>query len=71
MQIVIDALAQYGAAINDDGNIVRNGKILPVIVKVKGNRVRFENADGYAHCSGPLAEQTVCRFVEHFWYWSK
>jgi hypothetical protein len=61
----------YGAALDRDGRIVRNGVIHGVRAVVKGRRLRFERMDGSLLMSGPVSPETVERFVESFWFWRK
>lgn len=71
MDIVKQALAQYGASLTEQGHITRGGKVLPVLPVIKGKRLRFESGQGTLLASGPVSAQFVESFVEKFWYWSK
>lgn len=70
MDIVKQALALYGADLTEEGFIRKDGKTTSVQVVKKGQRLRFEGR-GYLLASGPIAEKTVCSFVEDFWFWSR
>lgn len=61
----------YGAGLDIDGRIVRNGVTHGVRAVEKGRRLRFERMDGSLLMSGPAAPETVARFVESFWFWRK
>lgn len=61
-------LAKYGAALNEQNIITKNGKGLGVLVKVIKGRIRFQR-DGKLLMSGPVTERTVDRFVKEYWYW--
>ena len=70
VQIVKGALAEYGATISDEQQIVRNDKTLGVRVTTERGRLQFRNAaTGRAVCSGPMTGESVRRFVKSFWYW--
>jgi hypothetical protein len=69
---VIDvALRAYGAHLNDENFIVRNAKATGVRVVIKGKRIRIEMASSELLASGPISVETVERFVERFWFWTK
>lgn len=71
-KLVEKALALYGASLTEDGRIV-NGTITRVGVRVKGRRLTLigDSDPKRVLASGPIAEKTVCDFVEKFWYWKK
>jgi hypothetical protein len=61
----------YGAGLDTDGRIVRNGITHGVRAVVKGRRLRFERMDRALLMAGPIAPETVESFVESFWGWRK
>jgi hypothetical protein len=63
------ALARYGAALDDEARIVRDGKPTRVRAVIKGGRLRFEGDVGNLLFSGPPTETAVANFVESFWFW--
>lgn len=71
METVIAALGLYGATLNEDGFICRNGKTCFVKPVIKKGRLRFEGQDGNLIASGGVTEKWVCQFVENFWFWVK
>lgn len=66
-----DALTAYGAHLAEDGRIVRRGTTLGVRITQQKSRLRIESVAGSLLASGPVAGNTVERFVESFWYWKK
>lgn len=64
-----NALALYGASLDDNNYIVKGPKSLGVKAVVKGKRLRFESSNGVLIASGPITEKFVSSFVEKFWYW--
>lgn len=68
-QIVGEALAAYGATLDAEGYIVRNGSRLPVRVAVERKRLLFIGANGQALATGALTGAFVRQFVERFWFW--
>jgi len=78
-ELISQALNQYGATLNSEKFIQRNGKTLQVKVDIKKNRVRFEMegsnrfemVNSTLLYSGPVNISTVEKFVENFWYWKK
>ena len=72
MEIVTQALAQYGASLDPSGAIVREGKTTGVRCRVRAGRVRFEfTSTGILLASGTLGADAVETFVESFWFWEK
>jgi len=69
--MINDALLQYSASLSPDGLIQRDGKTLPVFVKIAKNRLRFISTSGNLLSSGPVDSKTVEKFVEDFWFWEK
>lgn len=69
MNNVKNTLANYGASVNEFGNIVKGEKVLSVKVVVKSNRLRFEGM-GQLIASGPNTEAFVNSFVKRFYNWS-
>lgn len=65
------ALGAYDAHLNEEGYIVRRGKVLGVRIIAKKNRLRIESVAGTLLASGPIQPATVERFVESFWFWTK
>ena len=70
MDIIKQALQQYGAGLTDENFISRNDKVLSVQAVIKGKRLRFEGA-GKLIASGPITAKFVESFVEQFWFWEK
>ena len=71
MEVVQQALSDYGASLTHDGYIVsKSGKQLSVRVTIQRGRIRFEGSHGLL-ASGPIAERTVQKFVESFWFWKR
>lgn len=72
MNVVANALTQYGATLGIGGQICRNDKSTGVMVRIARNRIRFESSsNGRLLASGPVSKSTVEKFVESFWFWSK
>lgn len=75
IEIVQQALAQYGAELTPEGYIKRGDKTSSVRAVVKGKRLRFEGRnsidDFHLIASGPITAQFVEGFVEKFWFWTK
>lgn len=69
--VITQALKPYGANLSPDGLIQRGGKTLPVAVSIRKNRIRFISTSGNLLASGPLEANTVEKFVEGFWFWTK
>lgn len=71
MIVWIDSvLKKYGAGLDDNNFIVKDGKILRVRVEVKRHRLRFCSGENFI-MSGSVSEKTVCDFVESFWFWKR
>lgn len=70
MQIVKDTLAEYGATLNDEGHIVKGGRVLSVRAVYIRYRLRFE-AGGRLILSGPKTANLVRAFVKQFYFWEK
>lgn len=68
--IVIQALEQYEASITNSF-IQRKGKVLPVKIVIKKNRLLFVAPSGTLLGSGSISTDTVENFVESFWMWKK
>jgi hypothetical protein len=71
MQIVVSALAKYGATLGEHDRIQKGEKLLPVRVVIKAGRIHFESIAGQILGSGPIAESAVESFIERFWMWEK
>jgi len=71
MEIVKQALAQYGATLTEASCIARSGKVNGVQAVIKGKRLRFEAGSGNLIASGPITTKFVESFVEKFWFWEK
>ncbi len=75
--IINYALSQYGARLQDDGfgnQIIYKTQLTGVIIAVKKDRIIFrsrklDRPDFIS--SGPVNEETVSKFVEQFWGWTK
>ena len=68
---IVEALSQYGATLSKNGYIVtEDGKVTQVRIVIKRGRVRMESV-GALLFSGPPTAETVCKFVERYWYWTK
>lgn len=69
---ISEALAKYGASLNHEGLIYKDGKVIEVKPMVAQNKVRF-----YATNSGallgsyPATVDGVCYFIEAFWGWEQ
>jgi hypothetical protein len=70
MELIKQALQQYGATLTDVNFIARNDKVMYVQVVIKGKRLRFEG-HGKLLASGPVTAKFVESFVEQFWFWEK
>lgn len=70
-EIILEALAAYGAELDAQGYIVRNGRSLPVRVAVERKRLRFIGANGATLATGAVSSTTVSGFVEKFWFWQR
>lgn len=62
------ALAPYGAGLDNDGYICRDGRRTSVSLSVKRGRLTAEGC-GHKLYTGPAVAASVARFVESFWYW--
>lgn len=71
LQFVNNALEQYGAELNNDGYITKNGKTLSVRATIKKGRLVFEGSNGNKLFSGATDGEAVSAFVEDFWKWEK
>jgi len=72
MEMVIAALALYGATLGSDGTICRDSCTSGIRVVIKARRIRFESTgSGKLLASGPVVSKTVENFVERFWFWEK
>ena len=72
MEVVMQALAAYGATLSQQGVVVRDGKATGCAVSVKKGRIRFEpTGSGRLLASGPVVAATVEAFVKSFWFWEK
>jgi hypothetical protein len=69
---ITSTLELYGATLSPTGRVITPGGVeTGVTLKTKGKRLRAEDANGRLIYSGPAAPESVCRFVEEFWYWRK
>ena len=68
-----DKLAEFGASLTDEGLFQKGNRVIPTVqVKIKKNRLRFENRiNGDLLSSGPVTARTISSFVKKFWYWEK
>lgn len=58
-------LEKYGAALTEEGEITRSGKLLGAFCKRDKGRWQVRNSQGRLMFSGPSLD----RFVEQFWFW--
>ena len=58
-------LEKYGAALTEEGEITRGGKLLGAFCKRSKGRWQVRDNKGRLMFSGPDLGQ----FVERFWYW--
>lgn len=66
---VREALARYGAFLDDTAHIVtRDGKRTSVLATIKNKCLRFEGDSGNLLFTGGLMGFSVANFVENFWY---
>ena len=65
------ALTAYDAHLAEDGRIVRRGTTMGVFIFERKGRLRIESVAGTLLASGPVQPETVERFVESFWFWTK
>lgn len=70
-KIAEEALAAYGATLDAEGYIVRNGSRLPVRAAVERKRLCFIGASGQALATGAINAAFVRQFVERFWLWKQ
>ena len=71
MEVIKETLKTYGADLNEVGEIISpRGKETGVILVKKGKRLRMENNSELV-ASGPFNPNTICSFVERFWFWEK
>ena len=70
-QVAEVALAAYGATLDAEGYIVRNGSRLPVRIEVARGKMRFVGANGQALATGAVSGAFVSQFVERFWFWTR
>ena len=61
-----EALAPYGASVNDEGLITKGDKTLSVKITEKKGRLRYEGPNGLVASGMPPG-----KFVEAFWFWEK
>ncbi len=66
--MVVSALAVYGASLTSDDRIQRLGTVTGVYVKPKGKRLCF-GADKHILATTPQTAEGVAQFVEKFWFW--
>ena len=70
MDFIKEALAMYGATLQDGVIVTKQGKVTTVRAVVKNNRLRFESMQTKQLLfSGPTTEKAVHAFVSKFWYW--
>lgn len=68
--VVNQALAKYGAKLTADDKIERDGVVTKVGIKFARKRLEYCGSDGALQlATGPATAQSVCDFVERFWYW--
>ena len=58
-------LEKYGAALTEEGEITRGGKLLGAFCKRAKGRWQVRDSKGRLMFSGPELD----RFVEQFWFW--
>lgn len=66
------ALARYGAELNTDGFITRDGKTMSVRADIVKGRLRLSSGKtGLLVASYPAAriDAGIADFVEKFWFW--
>lgn len=73
MEIINEALKEFGASLTEEGLIAKGNRVIPSIqVEVVKNRIRFVNRmNGDLVMSGPVSKRTVSTFVKKFWFWEK
>lgn len=72
MEIVQEALKEYGAKLHGTGYIERHdGKVTMVRPVIMRQRLRFETPDGRLLATGPIKADFVHEFVKRYWLWSK
>ena len=69
MEDVKKALAAYGASLDEDGFIVRQGRT-GIRVVIKHKKLCFMGGE-HLMASGPISASRVESFVENFWFWKK
>ena len=70
--MVAQTLALYGARVLPDGRIAKGEKELYVRVAIERRRLKFKiAASGNLIASFPTNPESVCAFVEKYWYWEK
>ena len=70
MDFIEEALAAYGATLQDGVIVTKKGVKTTVRAVVKNNRLRFESMQTKQLLfSGPMNEQAVHAFVKSFWFW--
>jgi hypothetical protein len=68
---IITTLAEYGATLDEDNFICKNGKRTGVKVVITARRLRMEAESGRLLFSSAANPARVGYFVEKFWYWEK
>ena len=66
--IVVKALAKYGASLSSNDCIQRHGAVTGTKVTSNGKRLCF-GTERHLFATTPLTEKGVASFVEKFWYW--
>ena len=64
-------LAEYGATLNDENVIVRNGRETGVTVLLHKARLKFTGRDTLASYALSEARKGTRDFVTKFWFWEK
>lgn len=66
-----EALALYGASYAN-GRIVNKNGVPTAVTIVEKNRLQMKNATNDTLLySGPKTLESVCHFVEKFWFWEQ
>lgn len=73
LKVVKEALELYGSTLLEGGHIKSNKTdgATGIRAVVQRKRLRFESASGQLFASGPISRDSVCGFVEKFWFWKK
>jgi len=66
---ILEALSIYGAALDADGFVMKNGRTLSVKLIVAKGRLRAEDKRGHLIASFPNKPESVHTFVKRYWFW--